>query len=390
MRILWLSNSPWSPTGYGNQTRLFVPRLKDAGHEMGIFAFYGLEGGIINWGGIPVYPRGGHPYGMDLMSAHFKNFQAQIMISLMDAWVFTPQNLQDGVKWVPWYPVDMEPLPPLVKRQITWAEKRLVFSKFGEKMTHDAGMDCYYVPHGVETNVFRPGNRIKAREILKWDQDKFIVGFVGANKGAPSRKAIPQLLEAYKEFRRKHDDTILYMHTNPTTSHAGVNINELVDYLELKEDVYFPDPYVNLIGFPDQHLAVLYNAFDVFLLPSMGEGFGIPLVEAQACGCPVITGDWTACGELVFSGWKIPKSEAEPFWTPLAAHQYLPRVGAIVDALEMAYRMRGNMDYRNRARDGALDYDADRVTSRYWLPVLEQIKEGLPEIKEPEENKVTA
>jgi hypothetical protein len=58
--------------------------------------------------------------------------------------------------------------------------------------------------------------------------------------------------------------------------------------------------------------------------------------------------------ELCFSGWKIPKSEAHPFYLPLGTYQFYPRVGAIVDALEAAYRMKGNEDYRERARKGAL------------------------------------
>ena len=47
MKFTWLSNAPHASTGYGNQTKLFIPRLRDLGHQPAIIAFYGVDGGII-------------------------------------------------------------------------------------------------------------------------------------------------------------------------------------------------------------------------------------------------------------------------------------------------------------------------------------------------------
>ena len=41
--------------------------------------------------------------------------------------------------------------------------------------------------------------------------------------------------------------------------------------------------------------------------------------------------------------------------------------------------MRGNQDYRSRARDGALAYDADKITARYWVPVLAEMEQLIKE-----------
>ena len=114
----------------------------------------------------------------------------------------------------------------------------------------------------------------------------------------------------------------------------------------------------------------------------MGEGFGIPTVEAQACGCPVIVGDWTASGELCFSGWKIPKSESVPMWTALGTYQYHVKPEAVADRLEQAFTVRGNQEYRNRARKGAMQYDADKVTQKYWKPYLEKLEAELKAAKD--------
>jgi glycosyltransferase involved in cell wall biosynthesis len=56
---------------------------------------------------------------------------------------------------------------------------------------------------------------------------------------------------------------------------------------------------VKLLGFvPDEDLAVLYSAAKVFVYPSLYEGFGLPVLEAMACGCPVITSNVSSLPEL--------------------------------------------------------------------------------------------
>jgi len=48
----------------------------------------------------------------------------------------------------------------------------------------------------------------------------------------------------------------------------------------------------------EDELVLFYNAADVFLYPSLYEGFGLPILEAQACGCPVLTSNVTSCPEV--------------------------------------------------------------------------------------------
>jgi glycosyltransferase involved in cell wall biosynthesis len=121
-------------------------------------------------------------------------------------------------------------------------------------------------------------------------------------------------------------------------------------------------------------MAKLYSAMDVHLLVSCGEGFGIPILEAQSCGTPVIVGDWTSMPELCFSGWKVDKKDSTPIWGALQSYTFLPKVGAIVDKLELAYQMHGNVSYRKAVRKGAMAYDADKVVEKYWLPTLKKIE----------------
>lgn len=367
---------------------IMCPRLVKAGHEIAITAFYGLEGGVLNWNGIPVYPKAYHPYGNDVMAAHAIHFNADVMISLIDAWVYDVNQFPPSIRWAPWFPIDHDPAPKAVLNKVARAWSRIVYSKFAQQQIEAAGLDCYYVPHGINTEDYKPMSMSEAREKLNWPNDKFICGMVAANKGNPSRKAFVENIQAFAELKKRHPDVMLYLHTVPGEENAGVNLVEYITYLGLTHgfqtrddpntvDVLFNDQYQALVGLSEIYMNLVYNSLDVLLMVTMGEGFGLPLVEAQSCGCPVITSDWTANSELCFSGWKVAKKDSTPFWTPLASWQFLPRTGAIADHLEQAYRMKGNEDYRKRARKGAMAYDADKVVEKYWLPTLADMQERI-------------
>lgn len=386
MRILWSSNAPWAATGYGNQTRLFTQRIKALGNDVAIQAWYGVEGSALNWDGMPVLPRLFHPYGQDILGAHAVQFAADIVITLIDAWVMEPDMYGPRVRWCPWFPVDMAPIPPPVVAKVARAWSQIVYSQFGLAEARKSGLDPAYVPHGVDTKVFKPINKRTARETMGWPQDAFIVGMVAANKGnTPSRKSFPQHLEAFAQLHRKHPDTVLYLHTNKSEHGElqGVNLPMLVEALGLTigKDVLFVDAYAQIMGLPDEKMVAIYSGLDVLMNVSMGEGFGIPIVEAQACGTPVITGDWTAMPEVTFGGWMVTLEEAEKTWTPLGAYQFTPHIGAITDRLEEAYNSRAILGPKCRA--GAERYDADRVTQEYWLPLLERLAERVETSKAP-------
>ena len=56
---------------------------------------------------------------------------------------------------------------------------------------------------------------------------------------------------------------------------------------------------VFILGYiENQELVTMYNKAELFLYPSLYEGFGLPIIEAQACGCPVLTSDRTSCPEV--------------------------------------------------------------------------------------------
>jgi hypothetical protein len=105
------------------------------------------------------------------------------------------------------------------------------------------------------------------------------------------------------------------------------------------DNLTFPDPLAYRYGMAQETLAGIYSSWDVMLATSYGEGFGIPTVEAQACGVPVIVSNFAASPELVGDGWVI---SGQPLYDP-AQHSFwhVPSVPEIVEALERAISREG-------------------------------------------------
>lgn len=373
MRILWSSNAPWAFSGYATQTRATVPQLQALGHELAIAAFFGLQGGILNWNDVPIYPSMYHRYGQDAIAPHAAHFKADLMISLMDIWVCEPDRYPN-TRWCPWFPIDHEPMPECVAAKAARAFYPITMSQFGKAMCDRIGLETGYVPHAIDTTVFTPMDRQEARAITGLPDDRFIVGMVAANKGIPSRKAFPQQLEAFARFQQGHPDALLYLHTSTGERETdGVNLIDLCESLALRvgHDVLFVDQYGYRMGAPDEQMAALYSSFDVLMSASLGEGFGIPILEAQACGTPVIVGAWTAMEELCFPGSiAIPKADATKMYTGLASYQWSVHPEALADALDQMWQ---RPPTREPLRHAALAYDSALVRETHWKPTLAEI-----------------
>ena len=380
MKILWVSNAPHSPTGYGNQTQVNVPRLKALGHEMSVTAFYGLQGAPSNWNGVLVLPASQNPYGNDVIVADATHVGADIVITLMDVWVLASE-IMSQVAWYPWLPIDHDPAPPAVVDVLKACRRPIAYSRFGVQKLREAGYQPLYVPHSVDRSVYKPLDRAESRKALGFKESEFVVGLVAANKGAPSRKAFDQQIRAFAEFQRRHKDAVLYLHTD-MLGMQGENLRRIIELAGLPKGAVVEVPsYRYARGFiPWQWMAQAYNTFDVLLHATRGEGFGLTIIEAQACGCPVIVTDFSAMPELVTDGlgWKVGFSDK--FFSQ-DSYQVTPSVPEIVDALEAAYQRRGDEDLRAAVAKTMDAYDADHVAETYWKPVLAGIEQAERKLK---------
>ena len=382
MKILWASNSPNVATGYGIPTRNLMPFILNAGHELAIQAMYGIQGGSVNYGDVMIYPAQGQPYGIDTIGHHAKHFGAELVVTLMDNWVLpTDYHQQFKAKWLSWFPVDGSPAPAASVLMASKAEYPAVFSLDGVKEMRFAGIsDIIYLPYGIDCSVFYPGDRRKAKVDLGFNEDTFLVSTVAANRGFPSRKAFPEILMGFKAFAKDIPNAHLYLHTRavPVTI-QGVHLEPLIQNLNLGSRVTITDPINFAVGVPNEELLTLYQASDVMLLPSMGEGFGLPIAEAQACGCPVITQACSSMTELTING--IAITPLQPFWADGLNYWWsMPSVPAITDALHSIYAI----DAEQRERNATMGinhfvdtYNYPVVWEKYWMPLLQRIEAEL-------------
>ena len=376
-KIVWHSNAPWVGSGYGNQTNLFIECMReDPLFDPVVSAFYGLRGSPIQAGGVKVLPATFEEYGQDVIGARFEMLKADAFIGLIDLWVYSDKILQSQpFTW--WTPIDHNPAPPIVADKLQHVAHPWAMSKHGYNEMVRLGVNPRYVPHGTNIQHFKPMDRKTARAKFKWltDDDFFIVS-VAANKGKEDRKNLRGMIHAFAMLLKEHPNAKFYIHTLEEPIHDGINLQLLVKQLGLENHVFFPamhDIVEGMYQYPQ--LNMMYNAADVFLLPSCGEGFGIPVIEAQAAGCPVIVNDFTAQGELVGAGIKIELDSDDLEYSPYGSYRARVRTSKVFTALRQALEWRGVYAMRDVARQFVVNhYDHKLVWEKHMKPALiEQI-----------------
>lgn len=364
-----------------------VPRIESTGRRVIVYSYYGLQGASTSYNGHLILPPGQDAYGSDIMAAHVERTHAQAVVTLMDAWVLDKPQIRDiqerlQVPVFHWMPVDCFPLSVADENHLKESGARpIAMSQYGHRELVKAGFgNALYVPHCVDTAVFKPP---ADREALRRDLNfhgRFTVGIAAANKDQV-RKAFPEQFEAFRIFSEKHPEAnaLLSVHSlihMPT----GLHLLQMAQRKGIADRVAFNDQYAMTIGaIQPVALADWLGAIDVLSNTAYGGGFELTPLEAQSCGTPTVVNDWTAMTEVCGAGWKV---KGQKFWNEHhKADWQVPFIHEIVRAYEKAYELwknderDGGMDrVREKARKFALRYDADLVLRKYWAPVLAEIE----------------
>jgi len=386
MSILWHSVAPHVRSGYGTVTRNITTRIKKEGYPIVCSAYYGLmEGGIVKINDIPVIPSVyGDVLGQQTVPYLTQRFNFNLQILHSDFWVFDwftklPHPILYG-------PIDHINYPAGYKEILKHFEDVILLTDFARKEVERDGIRCKVFPHGVDTKIFKPMEKVVCRGRYNFRDDAFIIGIVAANADPEPRKGWDSAFNGLRIFLERNPDakknTFIFAYTKPFDP-RGFDLGNLARMCGVYGKVYFPEHFAPLIGISDEEMAMLMNCFDVLLSSSRREGFGLPIIEAQACGIPVIGTNFSSIPELLGygkHGWLIKQKSWA--YTPINGKCVIPDEKDIAKKIEEAYfNDKLRRKYGRIAHKFAQKFDWDKLMREQWIPYL-QSKERLFQGKE--------
>lgn len=392
MKVLIHSNGPHVPSGYGKQARYAGRILRDLGHQVAFSCLSGLSGQPIRWDGYTLLPSGALDFSPDTIVPHALSMEADLVIPIMDFHRLSAASRQ----WR--QAIDVHPMkmaafiisdcyaendgPSMLDQQVLpmFGAQPVAVSKFGAKRLASLGygtgeFPMSYLPHAVDTSVYKPpADRLTARRELGTPGD-FVIGIMAANSDG-IRKNFQGQLAAFQRFSRKHKDAYLALFTVPD-SPRGLPLGQMVHDMGISDRVVFMPSYEQVAGMASEEMvAAWYGSLDVLSLCSYGEGFGVPLIEAQACGTPVVATDCSAMTELTRpAGTLVP---GHRFWNAVHRAWWTePLEDDILKAWEKAYQRGWTTGLGQRAVDFASRYSLENVRDNHWDAFMKSMSDEI-------------
>ena len=380
MRVLWISDSPSSPSGFGHVTRAICSRLAEAGHQVEILGWQ-THGESTAWQGIPVRPIRFDMFGADVLLGYLMRIQPHFVVTLADVWWMSfladppIQRFldQSRARWLLYYPIDGATadggLPEGWRRVLSTADVPVAMSRFGVDVSAAAGIDCHYIPHGCDLDVFAPPADKAAAKARFGYEDRFVVLSDARNQ---PRKLLPRLLDIAALVSAERPGVLFHVHADPhddasQTENYSYRILEDATALGLGAHVRFTKDFRmrSEAGLPLEELAALYQAADAHLLTSWGEGFGLPNLQAASAGLVPLAVDYSASRELVDRhGYALPTESTVTDEFGMVRH--LVSREAAAAAIGELHDDPQLLGARSRAsREFALAYDWDRLAEEW-------------------------
>lgn len=215
---------------------------------------------------------------------------------------------QKVFKSILYFPVDFA-LTPNLGKGLEFFDYLATYTEYGRKYVNAVNKNIAHklnvIPHGNNPENFFPLEKEKALSFRKdyfgKNAEKFIVTNVNRNQ---SRKDIPNTIFGFLEFWQEHNNkSFLYLHMDEEDP-MGWNLRTILNQTPLREgiDYAFPPKGTMSKGASVETMNAVYNASDLFLTTTVGEGWGLSITEAMACKIPIIAPDHTSVGEICNHG----------------------------------------------------------------------------------------
>jgi hypothetical protein len=284
-----------------------------------------------------------------------------------------------GIPWILYYPIDADMgencLPSSWIPILKTIDLPIAMSRYGYDVTQANGLEPAYIPLGVDTKVFQPpADKELAKHALGYE-GKFVV--LSDTRNTP-RKLLPRTLEIFQRFAVDKDDVILHLHSDPDDPWAhsleySYDLRSDIAFLNLTEKVFLTKDMSISTGLSLAQLAQFYQAADVHLLASSGEGFGLPTLQAAATGVVPLASDYTASRELVLGHGEAIKVR-HFLRDQFDLRRALIDIDDAVSKLEKLYQDRQLLASKaQKSREFALSYDWKGIVAQWELLLQHEV-----------------
>lgn len=395
-KVLWLGDAGCH-TGFSRVTHSIGERLvNDYGHDVHVLA-YNYRGD--SWPSqadptkqtpLKLY-RPNSIQGSDIfgMSRHIEllaKIEPDVVVMLHDANILL-YLLFENTSWdkeqilaryrpiISYVPVDSYSRPP-AWNVLTTISNAVTMSQFGQ----DAMPGSKLVYHGVDSDVFYPVSRQRpltissgrvvrdkgdCKEAFGYPRDCFLIVRTDKNSG---RKDFASTIKAVWPVMKRHKDVRVHLHTTGGRNQDdALIVNAMLTREPSVHDRFtLPDLHNSFEGWPEEDLVALYNAADLFVTTSRGEGFGLTIAEAMACGVPVVAQNVSAIPEVVGPG-GVLLEPSHQITVPNGSDLWVCNPEAFSDAIEKLYLSKGaRRDLGEAARDHIVSsFSWDFATARF-------------------------
>ena len=220
------------------------------------------------------------------------------------------------------------------------------------------GIDVDYFHPGIKG--FRPSSRFTFLSVFEWGE----------------RKGAELLLRAFAEEFGKTDDVLLLL--SIYNRDPGVDVYHEIEKLHLPPG----PPIVAMVNaeFAGYQMGAVYRSADCFVLPSRGEGWGVPVLEAMACGLPTIATGWSGPADFLHDGIGYPLQVKRMVEAKAKCPWYAGFEWAEPDTDHLRFLMREVYENPQRAREKGLAAAAE-VASKYTIEhAAERVKQRILEL----------